>query len=351
MLNSTMTIQNLEPESFHVVKHGSVVIDTVHSRAFLLGEDDMGGFKRRNFSEPCSFCGGESKYHFKSGERSYCCESNVAKCPAIRKINSKRNKENPPSKNPEIAKKISIALTGRKNLGHSEWMKKNQPNLGKDKWAERKAKGAPLCKCKSQCGERTKWDKNKAKYNEYVHGHHARSKNFKVKPPDSEAPICKCGYCDEKTTWNKPKNDWNRFVKGHQNRGKNQAHYGIIGKKHPNYGRKRPDASEYMLNGGAAHAASFVKNPSKSQVELYKLIKSLYPDSMLNYPSLNRVIDIAIPDQMIAIEYDGSYWHQDQEADETRQKELEAIGWKFLRYYDYVPSIDELEKDLRKMQV
>jgi len=101
-----------------------------------------------------------------------------------------------------------------------------------------------------------------------------------------------------------------------------------------------------MLNGGAAHALSFNQNPSKPQVELLKLIKQLYPQAILNYPSLNFSIDIAIPELKIAIEYDGSYWHQNKEYDNKRQKELENIGWKFIRYVDYIPSKEELKNNI-----
>ena len=94
---------------------------------------------------------------------------------------------------------------------------------------------------------------------------------------------------------------------------------------------------------------SFIKSPSKPQIKLFKLIKSIYPQAILNYPSLNFSIDIAIPKQMIAIEYDEPYWH-DKEKDKIRQRELENIGWKFLRYVRYIPVIDELKKDLKKMR-
>ena len=104
-----------------------------------------------------------------------------------------------------------------------------------------------------------------------------------------------------------------------------------------------------MWDGGAAYVQSFVKNPSKPQVELFELIKSIYSTAILNYPSLNFSIDIAIPDLNVAIEYDGSYWHQDQEADDRRQKLLEDVGWRFLRYRDYVPSQKELLKDISKL--
>jgi hypothetical protein len=104
--------------------------------------------------------------------------------------------------------------------------------------------------------------------------------------------------------------------------------------------------SRRMLNGGAAHALSFMKNPSKPQVELFQLVQQYCPYVILNYPCLNFSIDIAIPKLGIAIEYDGSYWHQDKEADNRRQKLLEDEGWKFLRYRDYVPRLEEFKKDI-----
>jgi len=66
---------------------------------------------------------------------------------------------------------------------------------------------------------------------------------------------------------------------------------------------------ERLLNGQASYMNSFIKNPSKPQVELYNLVKSLNEDAVLNFQvkEVNKSIDIAIPSLMIAIEYDGSY--------------------------------------------
>ena len=87
-------------------------------------------------------------------------------------------------------------------------------------------------------------------------------------------------------------------------------------------------------------------HPSKEQIKLFKIIQELYPNCILEYwvKDVNRSIDIAILEHKIAIEYDGSYWHQDKEADNKRQKEIESLGWKFIRFIDYIPSKQELEK-------
>lgn len=120
-------------------------------------------------------------------------------------------------------------------------------------------------------------------------------------------------------------------------------------------GRKLSDTTKEknrirMLNGGAAYLNKFIKNPSKPQVKLYELVLSIYPSAILNFPEdrLNKSIDIAIPELMIAVEYDGSYWHQDKDYDIKRQTELEKLGWKFIRFCDYIPKKEELEKAINE---
>ncbi len=259
----------------------------------FFGESDMSRFKRR--TPPLCECG---------------CGEYVKWCPMRKQwnrfIHGHQNKD---ENNPNYGK------TG-----------KNSPNYGKDKYAKEKAKEAPICEC-GICGEKTKWCLQRKRYNRFIKGHQYRKKNNPNYGKDKYAeirakgaPICACGYCNRKTNWGDA--EYNKYIDGHHN-------------------------IERMKNGGSAYMLSFVKSPSKPQVELFELIKLFYPNAILNYPSLNKSIDVAIPEKMIAIEYDGSYWHQDEEADTKRQKELEAVGWKFLRYKDYVPSLNELKKDLQ----
>lgn len=105
---------------------------------------------------------------------------------------------------------------------------------------------------------------------------------------------------------------------------------------------------EIMKNGQAGYMNSFVQNPSKPQIELFNLTKEIYPSAILNYPVLNYSLDIIIPELKIAFEYDGSYWHKDKEEyDQKRQKEIEDLGWKFIRYIDKVPPIDNIINDIK----
>lgn len=90
--------------------------------------------------------------------------------------------------------------------------------------------------------------------------------------------------------------------------------------------------------------------PSKAQIKLFDLCKEIYPSCILEFwvNEASRSIDIAILEHKIAIEYDGSYWHQDKEKDKIRQNELENLGWKFIRYLDYLPKKEELEKAINE---
>ena len=103
---------------------------------------------------------------------------------------------------------------------------------------------------------------------------------------------------------------------------------------------------ERLLNGGAAYMRSFIASPSKPQVELFNIIKTIFSTAILEYKILNYNVDIAIPQLKIAIEFDGSYWHQNKKHDNKRQTEIEKLGWQFIRYYDNVPNKSSIIKDM-----
>jgi Protein of unknown function (DUF559) len=101
---------------------------------------------------------------------------------------------------------------------------------------------------------------------------------------------------------------------------------------------------EWMKNGGAAYCNIFIKNPSRPQLKLYKMVLELCPYAILNYPCLNYSIDIAIPFLNLAIEFDGEYWHKNKEKyDEKRQRQLEQQGWEFFRFSS-LPRIDKISR-------
>jgi very-short-patch-repair endonuclease len=62
-------------------------------------------------------------------------------------------------------------------------------------------------------------------------------------------------------------------------------------------------------------------------VEIKSMGLPMYPQ----FPVLGYFIDFADPVKKVGIEVDGREFHTDWEADEKRQKEMEALGWTFYR--------------------
>jgi len=88
---------------------------------------------------------------------------------------------------------------------------------------------------------------------------------------------------------------------------------------------------------------------SKPQIKLFEKVLSLYPQAQLEYLTAEgKLLDIAIPDLKINVEYDGAYWHdmpKNQERDKKKDEFLRSIGWHVLRYRR-VPSLKKLREDL-----
>ena len=89
--------------------------------------------------------------------------------------------------------------------------------------------------------------------------------------------------------------------------------------------------SAYLLQGttkscGNCQEFSNGKLVSFPQVEIASFV-----DGQLNYQVGRTFIDVALPEQMIAIEYNGWYWHKNkQEEDLMRTNELLEEGWKVI---------------------
>jgi hypothetical protein len=133
----------------------------------------------------------------------------------------------------------------------------------------------------------------------------------------------------------------------------------MFGKKHSEETKKKIGitSKERMLKGLASYCNKFIQNPSKPQVEIYDRVKELYPSAILNFPimELNYSLDIAIPELKIWIESDGSYWHQDKEKDLERQKKIENLGWKCIRYLANsildVPDVEKIKIDINRIKL
>lgn len=98
---------------------------------------------------------------------------------------------------------------------------------------------------------------------------------------------------------------------------------------------------QQLLNGQAQDMCSKIVSPSKPQLELYEMVKSIFPTAQLEYRVGNYSFDIAIPEKKLDIEYDCSYWHT-KVKDEKRDKFAKSKGWKVIRFIDKLPTMNEL---------
>lgn len=71
---------------------------------------------------------------------------------------------------------------------------------------------------------------------------------------------------------------------------------------------------------------------SSQQLKIYEMLQDEYKVE-LNYPlsQLNLDVAIFIGDIKIDLEYDGWYWHQDQQKDIKRDRIVQKMGYKVLR--------------------
>lgn len=93
---------------------------------------------------------------------------------------------------------------------------------------------------------------------------------------------------------------------------------------------------------------------SSQQLEIYNLLKENNYDVELNYPVSNTSLDVAIfinRNIKIDLEYDGWYWHQDNQRDRKRDEFLKSQGWKILRIRSghKIPSFKELQESINKL--
>ena len=109
-----------------------------------------------------------------------------------------------------------------------------------------------------------------------------------------------------------------------------------------------------MKDGHAVYMNKFIKNPSKPQLEIFKMVKEVYPSAVLNFPFAAKSgkhysLDIVIPETGVAIEYDGSHWHLDPEKDVIRQRDCEISGLRFIRFADRIPPQNELIESIERI--
>lgn len=92
---------------------------------------------------------------------------------------------------------------------------------------------------------------------------------------------------------------------------------------------------------------------SKPQAELSNLLTKIYGKCEYNKPCGTKLLDcvIIVDGQMIDVEYDGRYWHQDKERDKLRDEFCKTQGYKILRIdaTHSIPTEEQIKQAVDKL--
>jgi hypothetical protein len=97
--------------------------------------------------------------------------------------------------------------------------------------------------------------------------------------------------------------------------------------------------------------------PSKPQLKLFEVVKQVIPEARMEFGQsllydderYYYFLDIAVSDLKLNIEYDCAWTHPDPEKDAFRDEVLRSFGWKTIRYFERIPTKEELENDINKV--
>ena len=143
------------------------------------------------------------------------------------------------------------------------------------------------------------------------------------------------------------------FGKNHNEETKKKIGLKSLGRKHSEEFKEK--LRNKMINGGHSYISSFIKKISKEEKILREMVKELYSNCIYQFKIFRFEVDVALPKEKIAIEYDGWYHFDTEEHKQyhkQRQEKIEKEGWKFLRYsiFDKFPTIDALKNDIEKLK-
>jgi hypothetical protein len=140
--------------------------------------------------------------------------------------------------------------------------------------------------------------------------------------------------------------------------------------KDPEYRKKMTNVAKETWNSKDKRKAQSIKckerlkgknpfnlygmKPTKPEKELFKIVKKMFSDAQqgksIETEISRRYPDILIESKKLIIEYDGSRWHPLKE-DKKRDKELKKVGYTVIHYRDYIPSANEIKRDVFNLSI
>jgi intein/homing endonuclease len=144
------------------------------------------------------------------------------------------------------------------------------------------------------------------------------------------------------------KRRWYEQTQGTKRR---KIHSGWMKKNNPMFNKKT--ASKVMKS-----FSNLFKKGSKPQKKLYRIIRKNYIGKMrfdfyIRTKRSYRWLDVALINDKIDFEFDGSFWHEtnkDRRDDRRRSREIQAVGWKVISIKDNDLNEENIKKILRKLK-
>lgn len=103
----------------------------------------------------------------------------------------------------------------------------------------------------------------------------------------------------------------------------------------------REKVAETLLQNGTCPTSS-------QQLKVYEMLKKEYGNCELNKQCGSNILDcvVIIGNIKIDVEYDGSYWHQDEQKDRRRDEVVKSYGYKILRIRGghKLPTLSQLQE-------
>lgn len=122
------------------------------------------------------------------------------------------------------------------------------------------------------------------------------------------------------------------------------------------YGVERPlQVKEFSDKAMQTRCKNFTNPTSKPQLKLSYLLLELYGNCQLEKPCGRYSLDcvVNINNILIDIEYDGAFWHQDEEKDKRRDIFVKKQGYKVLRVKgvkkDPLPSKEQIDEKIQEL--
>lgn len=120
------------------------------------------------------------------------------------------------------------------------------------------------------------------------------------------------------------------------------------------YGEEKAKELRMQRHFDGAKGYRMAKKTSPEQLQIFELVKEIFPFAQLEYEVTGYHLDIAIPELKLCVEYGAQFWHESnkyhpnkEEEDKFRENVITSLGWKMITYTEYIPTKEELVEKIK----